>query len=290
MTETTTAIATNSEAALEESKDQIIMELRQKNLAQTEKIRDLEIRGLGVYKENNLLKASPEIAHQMAQLEYDLKMAQHFVNAKTLPVRSAEEAYIRMQAGREMGLQPMEAIQTLYTVNGQLSAWGKGMVAILTRNGYEILFRDESTKGVTVIITKDDFYAEYRVDRATEDALRNSKAMGFAPKNKMRFHGIRQIIKFHLAHLFGSVSLEDQDDIEAAEKRAGDYDAPIRISEEQENTVLEQMKNCENVDDLILFYRSLDDAEKTSDVKSAFMKVKRAFLTKDTSNNGSGNK
>jgi hypothetical protein len=30
--------------------------------------------------------------------------------------------------------------------------------------------------------------------------------MGFAKKNKMRFHGIRMVINFHLAHLFSSLS------------------------------------------------------------------------------------
>lgn len=51
------------------------------------------------------------------------------------------------------------------------------------------------------------FDATERVTANAEE-LRNSKAMKFAPKNKLRFHGVRVFVSFHLAHLFLSVQDE----------------------------------------------------------------------------------
>lgn len=255
------------------TQDLVISDLKKSNLTLKEKIRDLEIRGLEVYKENNQLKASNEISEKMALLEYQLKLAEHFVQSNALPVQNAAQAYVIMKAGEEIGLKEMEAIKSLYIVRGQVSAWGMGMVSILTGKGYEVSFTDEDKNGVTVTVMKNQFIESYRVNR-TDNELINSKAMGFASKNKMRYHGIRQIIKFHLAHLFGSVSLDSEDDIEAAEKRLGTYDEHSKVSEDEETQIIANLDNAENTEELKQYFNSLDKIQRTVKVTTAFKNTK----------------
>lgn len=41
--------------------------------------------------------------------------------------------------------------------------------------------------------------------------------MTFAKKNKMRYHGVRMIASFYLAHLTGSVNVWEPDDVQATQ-------------------------------------------------------------------------
>lgn len=162
------------------------------------------------------------------KMQTDLMIADKFVASKAFPTSmNSYQAFTIMRAGEEMGLKPVEALQSLYVVNGQIAPYGKGMVAVLTKAGYKIEFSDESKDGVTVRVFKPimiadtaagdrivetEFDETYVVVAGEEDALKKSKAMGFARKNKMRYHGIRQIINFHLAHMFGSVDIWEPED------------------------------------------------------------------------------
>lgn len=255
-----------------------ITRLRQKNLALQEQLTSMKNRSLQVYKENQQLQASPEIAQKMSELEYDLKLADNFARSGALPVKNAQQAYVIMKMGEEIGLEPMEAIQSIYIVNGQLAFHGKNMIARLTRLGYEMSYTNESRDGVTVTIShpKTEFVESYDVKR-TEEALQKSKAMAFASKNKMRYHGVRQIINFHLAHHFIGMPIWDKDDYEAAEKRALESDVDF-IDSEEENGIIDKLNTIDNRDDLVLYWNNLSIKERTDDVKRAFTSRKREII------------
>lgn len=270
---------------VEHKNDKLLTTLRQENLELKTKIRNLEIKTLEVHKQNEMMKSSDVVSSRMAELEYDLKLAEHLVNSGALPSKRAEHAYIIMKAGEEMGMKPLEAMRSLYIVNGQISAWGKGMISILTKNGYEIDYSNESSMGVDVTISKGLFLQSYRVDRKSEEALQKSKAMSFASKNKMRYHGVRQIINFHLPHLFGAVSLIDQDDIDSAEKRAGTYEMEYDISQEQIEQILSNLENCENIEEISTYYNSLDSTERVKEVKAKAIEKKRFFINEKRNEN-----
>jgi hypothetical protein len=65
---------------------------------------------------------------------------------------------------------------------------------------------NETDSGVTVRVTNASGFEAVETVSDRDQILQKSKAMGFAKKNKMRFHGIRMVINFHLAHLFSSLS------------------------------------------------------------------------------------
>lgn len=194
----------NTEVTKEE---QIVLLQTRINELESEK-NNLTARALKVHEKNTMLQASPEIAMQVAEMDFQIKMAQQFIASKAFPNMTPEQAFTIIKAGQEMGLKPLEAMNTLYIVNGAIKPYGDKMVAILLKNGYRIKYLNETDESLDVRVYNDNGFDETEHVSANDPILKNSRAMKFAKKNKMRFHGVRMIASFHLSHLFGSVTDE----------------------------------------------------------------------------------
>jgi hypothetical protein len=165
-------------------------------------------RSLKVVEENQMYKASPELAMQLAEMEFQMKMAQRFIDSKAFKAVNPEQAYVMIKAGAEMGMKPVEAMQALYCVNGSVKIYGDKMVSRITKAGYKLEYLKETAQGVTVKVTNADGFEAVETVDANDPTLQKSNAFKFAPRNKMRFHAIRLIASFHLPHLFTSVADE----------------------------------------------------------------------------------
>lgn len=199
-TETNEQTATPAEVA--ELKAQVL-KLTAENTALTN-------RAMKVFSENTQIKASPDIAAQVAKMDMQLAMAEKFCRSKAFsPSYSPEQIYVIIQAGDEMGIPPVQALQSLYCVNGTVKFYGDKMLARLTGMGYRVQYVNEKPgEIVTVRVTGPDGTVYEETAKSTDQVLQRSKAMGFAAVNKLRFHAIRMIASFHLPHLFGSVQDE----------------------------------------------------------------------------------
>ena len=207
-------------------------------------------RSLRVVEENQMYKASPALAEQMAEMSFQMELAKRFIDSKAFKADNPEQAYVKIKAGSEMGMKPIEAMQALYFVNGTLKFFGDKMTARITGAGYKIEYLNETENGVTVRVTNKDGFEAMEKVTDQDQIIKNSKAAGFAKKNKMRFHGVRMIASFHLPHLFGSVSDEFTSDFvdwqEATPKLNGGIDLKQidqskeakRISDHIENATL----------------------------------------------------
>lgn len=141
--------------------------------------------------------------------EQMLLMANRFYKADcfTSDIRNPFQAYVKIQAGIEMGLAPMEAMQSLYIVNGKVTLWGSALSKRLRENGWKIIYKDEADKNgnpikCTVTIKKDDEEYEEVAD-INEKVLQNSKAMKFAPKDKLRWHALGRLVRFQVPEILG---------------------------------------------------------------------------------------
>lgn len=177
-----------------------------------------EARAMKVYEKNRMNELSPTTAGQLAEMEVFLKMAEKFTKSGAFPKFTPEQAYTIIQAGREMNMQPVESLQAMYIVNGTVKFYGDKMAARILHHGFRLQYRDETPNGVKVRCFHPDPSVGFDVTEVVTDKdqiLQRSKAIGFAKKNKMRFHGIRMIASFHLPHLFGSTADEFTSDFNA---------------------------------------------------------------------------
>lgn len=221
------------------------LRLEKELLAAQQQIVKSENKAVTIKEKMTELEQFPEIAKMNALLEYELKMATQFIKSGAFPGKTAEQAYVIIKAGEVLGLQPMQALGQLYVVNGNIGFWGAGLVAQLAKHGVRLSYEDETDNSVTVVAKyQDQTFIE--TVKATDQILTKSKAMSFAKKNKMRFHGIRMIANFYLAHLLNGISVWEPDDIEASkelEKGKDYFEIEEMINNAQSVAELEDIMN-----------------------------------------------
>lgn len=136
------------------------------------------------------------------RLDKMVAMAEKFFKARCFGgnIQNAEQMLVIIQAGFEMGMQPVEALNSLYIVSGKITIYGAAMSKRLRVRGWNIQYEDSGsgqTASCKVTITKGDETHTYTAT-AAELMLLNSKAFKFAPKEKIRWHALSRLIRFEV--------------------------------------------------------------------------------------------
>lgn len=160
-------------------------------------------------------------------------MASTFIESKALPahIQNVAQAVMVLQAGLEMGMKPMEAINSVYIVNGAANIWGKAVVRRLREHGYFIEYLEEDDQHCKAKVfkreeisqgfqapTKTVISEEYTETFYFEDAKKSgwtttssgSLKVGWKEgqnrKLKMRYGVLSSIIKSYIPDVLGSAS------------------------------------------------------------------------------------
>jgi hypothetical protein len=232
------------------------------NLSNTEVIAlknqmaDLRLKTAAVHEENQLMQVSPEYAAISGEMKAQLAMARQFSASKAFPKLNPEQIYVLMKAGSEMGMKPMESLNSLYVINGKIEPYGKAMPTLLTKNGYTPSYSNETPEGCVVTVTKGDVKIVEVVNK--RDLTKLTGAYSISPKNKLRFHGLRMVLNFHLPHLIsGCADLFDSSVVEGKESNSiAGVD-----SRKQNNRVLEHIEKSKTVADLRRVGKMVDECE-----------------------------
>lgn len=155
------------------------------------------------------------------RLQQMLVMANEFYKASCFgaDVKNAHQALVKIQTGYEMGMPPMEAMGSLYIVNGKVTIWGAAMSKRLRQKGWLIQYEDANgpdgkPASCKVTIKKGSEVHEYT---AMASEVKNGKAFAFAPKDKLRWHALSRLIRFEVPEVLdaGIAYLkEEAEDIE----------------------------------------------------------------------------
>jgi hypothetical protein len=189
----------------------------------------------------------PNLYIQMKQLANDL------IKSKAIPSswQTAEQVFVGLQAGLEMGMKPMEAMNSLYVVNGAINVWGKATTNRLRQHGYTVSYKDETDESCTAVVSKynpqreeDDVYQETMTFGEAVDSGYTTRAnpkIGWKPginrRKKLRYGALSLIIANYIPEVLGSaagIAEVSQDYIEAEvvdDAPAKDRKAAIRAAE-----------------------------------------------------------
>lgn len=249
-----------------------ILEERKKTMDMEKQVVRSENKAVSYREMNELVNQFPSLAERKAEMDYYIAMARQFSASKAFKDYTPEQCYVMMKAGQEMGLQEVEAMQSLYIVNGSVKFYGDKMISRLTKQGYKIEYLDETPSQVTVRVSKDnEIFTE--TARADDQIMQNSKAAKFALKNKLRFHGVRMIASFHLPHLYGSVADEFSSDFTQYEivenvKAAESINKKVsNVVDEEKNELLESIS------------KEIQDANSRDDLKVIMKKHSSIMAT-----------
>lgn len=211
-------------------------------------------RALKVHEENRMMQANPDLAAKMAEMEYHLKMAQQFVASGAFPKMTPEQCYTVMKAGAEMGMKEVESLNSLYIVNGQINPHGKAMPARIKQAGYNIEYLNETPQGCDVRVWNEEgFNITEHVDANDPILKQQSRFMKIHPRYKMRYHGLRCIINFHLPHIYGSASDMFAEPVQQLAIEQGNGFRVSEVEESKERKRLERhIENATTLEELAM--------------------------------------
>lgn len=168
-------------------------------------------------------KVYTEETSVMNPVEYEQqrKMANDFYQSGALPktYENPEQVFMAVVLGRQMGFNPVEAIQKGYYVDGRYQVWGSAVPLALRRHGYRWKFKDESKDSVTIEVwpvdDKDDIiediytFDDARLSGFTTDRNGNLKfgwKEGANRKRKLRYGALSQVINTYLPDVLSGVA------------------------------------------------------------------------------------
>lgn len=170
---------------------------------------------------------NPEIYTQMKVLAND------FINSKAIPKcwETAPQVLVGLQTGLEMGMNPMEAMNSLYVVNGAINIWGKAIAKRLRDHGYTIAYVETPEACKAKVERGDESYIEtFKLSDAeasgyTKDSRGQTK-IGWRPgqnlKMKLRYGALNALVKTYVPEVLGSASgvAEIENDVERVQVEA----------------------------------------------------------------------
>jgi len=120
-------------------------------------------------------------------------------------IQNPQQAFVKIQAGAEMGLTPMEAMSDTALIKGNLTFHGKGLVKRFRKYKYKMEYKDETADGVTVYVDNGQENYTEKVLK-TEVMAMDGHAIKKDPKSKMRYHGLARIARQYIPEILGSIS------------------------------------------------------------------------------------
>lgn len=98
-------------------------------------------------------KALVEVGKILSEL---MEYGKMFAESKVFPdVQSAAQGAVKILAGREVGLSPMQAINSFYFVNGKLGMMTQAMAALIKKSGkYDYQIVNQTIESCTIAFFK----------------------------------------------------------------------------------------------------------------------------------------
>lgn len=143
-------------------------------------------------------------------------LANDFIQSNAIPSvwQTASQVLVGLQTGVEMGMKPMEAMNSLYPVNGAINVWGKATTRRLKEHGWSIQYSEESQESCTATVKKGE--EEYKETFTFEEAqqsgyttdnrgqLKIGWKLGMNRRKKLRYGVLSLIIATYIPEVLGS--------------------------------------------------------------------------------------
>lgn len=151
---------------------------------------------------------NPVIWKQMAV------MADTFYKSGAMPDDNSAKVMVKIQAGYEMGMKPLESVKSFYFVKGSLNIFGSAIMRRLREHGWKISYQEEPNKCVATISKETETYSEiFTFEEAEKSgwtkANGNLKPGWFEGVNrrlKLRYGATSLLIKTYVPEVLGSAT------------------------------------------------------------------------------------
>ena len=166
--------------------------------------------------------------------------ADTFVIANAFPKElNAPKMMVAMQAGYEIGLTPIEALNSFAFINGRISLFGETAIAQVLRHGHTVEFIDCTRESATCKITRKDdgrsLSSTFTMKDAAERGLALKETYKKWPENMLKFKAFHMTAKFIVSEVFHGVPLKEE--LEEWKEDAVTIEPPLTKPNKNKKTV-----------------------------------------------------
>lgn len=190
-------------------------------------------------KRDSLAKATPEGMAQLPDHGNLRALAGDLLNSGLFPaVKNVAGAITIIEYGRELGIPPVAALQTMAIVQGRLCMEAKAMLAVFQSHGGRIKILERSKTAARVELAKEgleNYVHEYTMDQARQEKLSGKDNWLKMPETMLFWRAIATGIRlFDPGSIFGLYSKEEMVDV------AVRFSGPLPTTEVVEGEVVEE--------------------------------------------------
>jgi hypothetical protein len=151
-------------------------------------------------------------------------VAQTLKQGGVLPkgIDTVQKMMVVLQAGREIGLAPMESLNSLYFVNGKVSMYGEAVPMQIMRAGHEIIWGKCDKEKATVTIKRGDNGNEmtqtFTMAEAKERGYTSNALYQKFPENMLKWRVLGMVSKFIAPDALRGIGIKEDMEIEVVEE------------------------------------------------------------------------
>jgi len=148
-------------------------------------------------------------------------------------IDTVQKMVVALQAGREIGLQPIEAMNCLYFVNGKVSMYGEAVPNQIIRAGHTIKWGECNAQTATVTITRgdngDSMTQIFTMQDAIERGYTSNPIYKKYPENMLKWKALGMIAKFLCPDALRGIGIKEEMESEVVQE-----DSPFSNKKEGE--------------------------------------------------------
>lgn len=150
------------------------------------------------------------------------KLAKVLIDSRAVPENLNTEAkvMVALQAGKELGISPINALNSFYIVNGKITIYGDTAIALVMRDGHKVKWGKCDAKEANVTITRADNKEEMESKFTFDDAVRKNLTKysdgrvnpfwAKYPENMLKFKAFGSIARFIVADSLRGMSIKEE--------------------------------------------------------------------------------
>lgn len=144
-------------------------------------------------------------------------------------INTVQKMVVALQAGREIGLAPMEAMNSLYFVNGKIAMYGEAVPNQIMRAGHSIEWGECNKETATVTITRGDngnsMTQTFTMKEAEERGYLSNPVYKKYPENMLKWRALGMVAKFIAPDALRGIGIKEVMEAEVVDEGGKFHDA-----------------------------------------------------------------
>lgn len=137
-------------------------------------------------------------------------------------IDTVQKMMVVLQAGREIGLAPLESLNSLYFVNGKVAMYGEAVPNQILRAGHRIVWgKCDATQAEVTIIRGDDgqkMTTVFTMKQAEERGYTQNAIYKKFPENMLKWRALSMTAKFIAPDALRGIGIKEDMEVEVIEE------------------------------------------------------------------------